>query len=775
MNQEASLTGSVTWVRDPLPAEDWQLPRFEPYPRWVGGLAVVDPTLVNLDPHLMQVFPATLLAQHRVLPLCQEAQTLVVGMHDPLDHQAHRAIARSTNLEVLIVQLAEGGGPLPATSTLRYSLGPERIENFRLQSTKVQARIVGPMAEVEIRQVFYNPAKSPGIGHYTFPLSSRAVVKNLDFWAGDSPLRPRASAAKAQPGISAILGPVAAQQSVEVCLTYVQEIQEDEILGAFCFRQVCPEPEDGSQLEVLIDLEMPDLCIESLASTQHAVWRKISENHLRIRLNSSRPRLQRDFLLCYQSRSRPRGQLYSDGKHFLIHLQPSNSALSTPKDLHILIDQSASLTPQDRQKLWKAALEVVRHLRAEDRFSLGLFDEDLLLWREGKLAYRNQIESARDWLHSNCQSGLNSDFRPSLHWLARQVREPDRDSYALLLSDGIVGQQNATLQLAKKLPPTRPIFCVSLRYDEGHRFLKQIAAIGRGTCESLDQHESLQGVAARLVRSMAPPVLSQLHMVGQGFHSDPASLEPASLPDIFPSQQLNILGKHDGYGPVLMLGKERNEACSFALPLQKTNHPALPLLWAKAHLGSLQARYLSAPVEARESILVAIEKLRHRYLHAELRATELYPNRLLEILPSIADNADEDRSEHPKPLMNAARLADWIFHRAAEATASHVHIEGHQDVVRVRFRVAGQLLLAATPAADIHGPLIEHLRGWAQMPEFKGQIQYGQLLRSYGGQRFSLHITICPTVQGERAVIELRPCQPRFPDSIGLADAGQPQ
>lgn len=634
------------------------------------------------------------------------------------------------------------------------------------------------MAEVEVRQVFFNATNASSMGHYTFPLSSRTVIKKLEFVAGDSPLQPRSTTSKGQPGISAILGPIATNQSVEVRLTYVQEIREDELLQAFCFRQVCPEPTEGSRLDLLIDLEMSDLCFDSLASTQHSIWRKVSENRVRIRLNSNRPRLQRDFLLCYQSRTRPRGQLYSDGQHFLIHLQPSNAVSTNPKDLHILIDQSASLASQDRQKLWRAALEVIRQLRTCDRFSVGVFDENLVLWRDGGLEYRSQIDSARDWLQGNSQIGANSDLRPSLHWLARQPIESGRDNYALLLSDGMVGHQNATLHSLNTFPAQRRVYCLSLRYDEGHRFLEQVACRGRGSCESLDQIESLQGVVARLLRSMAPPVWSQLHMVGQGFHSDPESLEPATLPDIFPSQQLNILGKHDGYGPVLLLGRESGDAYSFSLPLQKTNHPALPLLWAKAHLGSLQTQYFSAPIEARERILGDTESLRHGYLKAEPRVAELEPSRLLETLPSIANLPRDPAAQGSQSEETAARLADWIFNRATEENASHVHIEGHQDLVRVRFRVAGQLLLAASPAAGIHRPLIAQLRNWAQMPQSQGQIQYGQSLRSYRGQWFFLDITICPTVQGEKAVVELRPHQPRFPDTIGLADAGpacQPQ
>jgi type IV pilus assembly protein PilB len=102
------------------------------------------------------------------------------------------------------------------------------------------------------------------------------------------------------------------------------------------------------------------------------------------------------------------------------------------------------------------------------------------------------------------------------------------------------------------------------------------------------------------------------------------------------------------------------------------------------------------------------------------------------------------------------RLVNSIMKQALKARASDIHIEPFENIVRIRFRIDGQLQEVMTPSKQTHSAIITRIKIIANLNiAEKRNPQDGRVEMDIDGAMVDMRISILPTVHGEKIVIRL--------------------
>ncbi len=116
------------------------------------------------------------------------------------------------------------------------------------------------------------------------------------------------------------------------------------------------------------------------------------------------------------------------------------------------------------------------------------------------------------------------------------------------------------------------------------------------------------------------------------------------------------------------------------------------------------------------------------------------------------------------------RLVHRLFEEAVNQRASDIHIEPFADRVRIRYRVDGRLRIAAEHPADLHPPLLSHLKVSAGLDiAEKRKPQDGRIEYRAAGRELDVRTSILPTNHGESCVMRLLD---RKANLLSLSDLG---
>jgi len=99
------------------------------------------------------------------------------------------SLAHATSYGALDERPATGGELRFADPDAHPTDDGQRGLGFPLQSTRVRGKISGPLAEVEVVQVFENPYDVPIEAVYVFPLSVDAAVNDYQIMIGERVIR----------------------------------------------------------------------------------------------------------------------------------------------------------------------------------------------------------------------------------------------------------------------------------------------------------------------------------------------------------------------------------------------------------------------------------------------------------------------------------------------------------------------------------------------------------------------------------------------------------
>lgn len=122
------------------------------------------------------------------------------------------------------------------------------------------------------------------------------------------------------------------------------------------------------------------------------------------------------------------------------------------------------------------------------------------------------------------------------------------------------------------------------------------------------------------------------------------------------------------------------------------------------------------------------------------------------------DNINDLDEETLNEINNApvVRLVNTIIKQAVKERASDIHIEPFENIVRVRYRIDGELQEIMTPSKSTHSAIITRIKIMGKMNIAERRVpQDGRVEMSFDGRDVDMRFSVLPTVYGEKIVIRL--------------------
>ncbi len=102
------------------------------------------------------------------------------------------------------------------------------------------------------------------------------------------------------------------------------------------------------------------------------------------------------------------------------------------------------------------------------------------------------------------------------------------------------------------------------------------------------------------------------------------------------------------------------------------------------------------------------------------------------------------------------RLVDSIIQHAIRTRASDIHIEPHEKILRIRFRIDGELQEIMTSSKTAHSSIVTRIKILGKMNIAEKRIpQDGRVEMQIDNKEVDLRISVIPTVYGEKVVLRL--------------------
>lgn len=121
-----------------------------------------------------------------------------------------------------------------------------------------------------------------------------------------------------------------------------------------------------------------------------------------------------------------------------------------------------------------------------------------------------------------------------------------------------------------------------------------------------------------------------------------------------------------------------------------------------------------------------------------------------------ANNELENTEDDAMSDAPTVRLVSSIISQAAVLGASDIHIEPFEDIVRVRYRIDGELQEVLQSPKSVHPALVSRVKILGKMDIAEHRIpQDGRVESRVKGRQVDLRISTLPTIYGEKIVIRL--------------------
>ncbi|MDF2531365.1 MAG: type secretion system protein GspE [Clostridia bacterium] len=124
----------------------------------------------------------------------------------------------------------------------------------------------------------------------------------------------------------------------------------------------------------------------------------------------------------------------------------------------------------------------------------------------------------------------------------------------------------------------------------------------------------------------------------------------------------------------------------------------------------------------------------------------------------FADTLDEIDPEELNNINSApvVKLVNSIISQAVKMRASDIHIEPFESILRVRYRIDGELQEIVSPSKAAHSALVTRIKIMGKMDIAEKRVpQDGRIETDIDGREIDMRISSLPTVYGEKIVIRL--------------------
>ena len=477
------------------------------------------------------------------------------------------------------------------------------VDRLPLKGTKVDARIVGPIADVRVTQRYKNEGQRAIEAKYVFPGSAQAAVHAMTVRLGDRVLnatireKQRAKleyeAAKKEGKTAALLDqhrPNVFQMNVANILPgdeVVVELRYTELLlptdghyrfvyptvagpryhvaksegGSSSFPATAHLPEGQSSntgFDLHVSFASP-LPVRDIESTSHRIEVK-DEGSAQAEValaNEGAPANNRDFILDYRlSGSATAGGLTlypgksGEDNYFLALVEPPQAiptAMINPREYVFVVDISGSMHgfPLDTAKT------LLRHLigglRASDSFNVLLFSGSNRMLSDTPVpATRANVERAIATI-DNMRAGGSTEIVPALERIAALPKNPEVARTVIVVTDGYVTVEDRVFALVRKNLGNSNVFAFGIGSSVNRHLIEGIARAGQGEPFVVTKPALAAAQAERLRKIIDAPVLTSVRARFDGL--DVYDVEPArldALPDVLGGRPVALFGKWRG-------------------------------------------------------------------------------------------------------------------------------------------------------------------------------------------------------------------------------------
>lgn len=532
-------------------------------------------------------------------------------------------------------------------STFADTGAPVALE-LPLKATRVQARIDGMVARVDVFQRFENRNAEAIEAVYTFPLPTGAAVSEYSFRMAGREVRGKLQTREAarktyeaareagkttslleqeRPNVfTQSVANIPSRTEVEVHLQYDLSLEPDDGLYAFVFPTVvgprfCPAGMSDAQvaavappvlasgsdnphrfsIEVLLDAGLP---VRELRSVWHRIRAKGDKagetftGPVKVDLAKQEEIPDRDFRLEYRLAGRDiqatlltQRAAAGKGGHFLLMVEPpvKPDTITAGQEILLLIDQSGSMGGAPLGTVQEAARYVVENLRPVDRIQIVSFANEARRMSDTSLAVdaanRGRILSWINGLRSEGGTEMLSGLKEALG--APKTRGLAR--HVVLLTDGYIGNEDEIFRAIRGgIQPGTTLHCFEVGTSVNHHLLEGAAKEGHGLNLPLEIGRDPSKTLDRFLARLNVGVLSDITLDWGGLKV--ADLEPQAIHDLFLGSPIVVAGRFEapGNGVLSIKGKRRGKAVTIPVPVDfaaaDTLHPALPRLWARRSL-----------------------------------------------------------------------------------------------------------------------------------------------------------------------------------------------
>lgn len=519
------------------------------------------------------------------------------------------------------------------------------VDALPLKATRVDARVLGNIAEVTVTQEYRNQGRTPLEARYVFPASTRAAVHGMTVHLGDrliqAQIREKQKAkaeyqqAKQDGKTAALLeqerenvfqmnvANILPGDVVQVELRYSELLVPTDGLFQFVFPTVVGpryngRGESGSgkqqwiespylpagqpsattfalQVELLAPVQ-----ISEIASPSHRLTIQRDGQRATVRIAADDDTANnRDFILDYQlgGKAVQSGLLLSRSEQenfFLAMVAPPRvpeARLIVPRDYVFVVDVSGSMNgfPLDTTKT--LLRDLIGRLRPSDTFNLLLFAGDNRKLAERSLpATAENIRLAIELLDSQVGAG-GTELMPALREALAMPTDPERSRSFVVITDGYVTVESSAYQLVRENLSKANLFAFGIGSAVNRSLIEGLARAGQGEPFVVTDDAQASKAAQRFRRMIDSPLLKGIQARFEGL--DVYDVEPLQLPDLFANRPLVLFGKWKGEprGELRLDAHAADGPFQARLPISAGNFTddagALAHLWARQRLATL--------------------------------------------------------------------------------------------------------------------------------------------------------------------------------------------
>jgi len=285
------------------------------------------------------------------------------------------------------------------------------------------------------------------------------------------------------------------------------------------------------------------------------------------------------------------------------------AAKAVRREVTLVLDRSGSMAGEKMDQARAAALQILEGLEDGEAFNIVDYSTTVEMFAPRPvLKSRETLLKARAYL-----AGLRPIGGTNIHdALVEALRQKPVDGASaggdmlplvLFLTDGLptIGQTSETAirtAVAKGNPFERRVFTFGVGDDVNAPLLDRVAELTRAVPTYVRPKESVEVKVGDVFSRLYGPVfaggkLTTLDRDGAVVTTVTHDLIPSTLPDLFDGDQLVVLGKYRGEGPLRFrlqgefLGESRAFDMSFSLDEATTRHAFVPRLWASRRIAYL--------------------------------------------------------------------------------------------------------------------------------------------------------------------------------------------